>query len=687
MKDGVEPVARPTIVPGKDDFIPKVPKEGVNKKHPLHFIAGLTHYLIVGIPFAVLGAVYYFLGLEIFAVCLAGSVYRLYRVVLNNSGGGTDGPELDNWTIKTGVKEAIKKRVAVIGAGASGLTATKSLLEEGHDVNCYDTDKEIGGVFENGFWPGGCLTSSPYVTAYSDFEPPKDKGGKEHWNHYTKEEYVDYLRGYVNEFGFRENLCLGKRVLHAQQKEEGGKIVFYLQVQDVTDGTVVVDGPFDHIAVTTGLNSNPRVDDRLPGFKGFTGKVLHSTHFANAKTFDDAFKDVSGKTVVTIGLGESMADILGAMCDRLTVPPKRCVASVRSGAFVIPRINPLTGLNNDFDTIRLRYALPKVSHNFAFNICTYLSNLFPRKQCPESEAKFYLFRNIRKNGPARTIATKSAKFIPAVVRGDLELKRGISKIEGSNVHFTDGSVVENVDVLVYGCGFKAPVFPFFDEETFKPSGLSPPCSCATRRFLRMFEPNLGDSVGFIGYGRPLIGTIPTVSEIQGRLFAQVVSGKRALPSEAVMKKKAEKDRAKWKKEFQPWNPNWEGLVNWIPYMDSIAQEVGCRPKRTWMLTKPILANKLVTGPMTTFHYRLTGPHAKFDMAREVIMRIPYSGRGVDAVFFYALHWIESLFTWPLTLVYDFVYFPMAWLYLLISSPCRRTYKLKAPMMSESKKMV
>mmetsp|Transcript_54451 Transcript_54451/g.129766 ORF Transcript_54451/g.129766 Transcript_54451/m.129766 type:complete len:683 (-) Transcript_54451:257-2305(-) len=616
----------------------------------------LVHYSVLAAPIVPLGLLYKHGGVVPALTCALGALYRVYRVILNQSVDSCT--EFTRRTLRG--SRGVKKCVCVIGAGPSGLPTTKELLDEGHDVVTFEAESEIGGVFQNKFWAGGQLTSSPYVTAYSDFEPPRSSEGQEHWLHYYKEEYVQYMRDYAAHFGLGLALQMGKKVEKIEHRrcKESGVCKFFCNVRHVESGLTEEYGPFDHLAVCTGRSDIPNVDTNIPGFHSFTGKVMHTMDFSSAPSVDDAFKDVAGKRVVTVGLGESMADILGLMCDDMSIPPSKLVASVRSGAWVIPRINPLTGLNNDFDTTRIRYSLPRVVHNATVIVCSYLSYWFPRRPNAEAEVNFKLFQGIRHFAPCHTFATKSARFVKAAAAGKLHLKEGIAKIDKKAVHFQDGSVVEDVDVILFGSGYKPPKFSFFSEDTFKESDYKPSCPCASEKFLRIFDAGLGDLIGYIGYARPLIGTIPTISEMQARLFAQVVSGNRRLPSEAKMHQEAMADRTKQERAFKKYNNcSWHGLVDWIPYMDSLAEEIGCRPKRSWLLTRPSLGFKLVAGPMSTFHYRLTGPGAKPQMAEDVIRRIPFSGRGVDTLFFLALHFTESLFNWPFLIAYDFGYYP------------------------------
>lgn len=59
-------------------------------------------------------------------------------------------------------------------------------------------------------------------------------------------------------------------------------------------------------------------------------------------------------------------------------------------------------------------------------------------------------------------------------------------------------------------------------------------------------------------------------------------------------------------------------VDYIPYMDSIAQEVGVRPNLLWLfLTDPGLGWRVLFGPTTPYQFRLCGP-GRWDGARQAI---------------------------------------------------------------------
>ena len=70
----------------------------------------------------------------------------------------------------------MRKHIAVIGAGLSGITTIKQLVDEGHVVRCFEKSDNLGGVFSNGqIYDDLHLTISNYFMAYSDFIPENER--------------------------------------------------------------------------------------------------------------------------------------------------------------------------------------------------------------------------------------------------------------------------------------------------------------------------------------------------------------------------------------------------------------------------------------------------------------------------------------------------------------------------------
>jgi len=632
---------------------------GVAFKKIFFWLPKAVHWLVVFSPLAIVFAFNEIVGPEFAAVCVIGAALYLSRTMLTPYNDYKNA--LSTAVLTTKGKKGMAKRVAVIGSGPAGLVTAKECLEAGHKVTTYDSAEKVGGEFANRFWPGGKLTSSPYVTCFSDFEPKHLECGNPNWLHKTKEEYVEYLEEYATHFKVTDTLHLQEAVTKVSMKKlPDEEPTFNITVESWKDGkkTTRTDGPYDHVAFCIGGNRDVYIPN-VPGleeFKKLGGDVFHSADFGEKKSVSEAFSWCANKRIVGLGMGESMADIYGILLDEMPVPPKDCYVAIRSGSWVIPRVNPLNGLVNDWDSTRLRYAMPKWAHNFAVTMCGFLNDYFALSDNKERSLRYKLMTTIPGAKPVYKPATKSNRFISVIAREKAKLLHaGIEKFEGKTVYFTDGTVLKDVDSVIFGTGFQK-YDPFATNMKFE--GGAAPDICPCGRYLRVFDPCFGSTVGFIGMGiRPLVGSIPTVAEIQARVFAAVVSGERVLPPTDLMIDRINVDRELSFKEFGPDNQNalsssngWKSVTNWIPFMDTCAREIGANPSPWWLLFRPFLALKIMYGPMSVMHYRMRGIGAKPDVAKRVIKKLPIGTRIADMMFYTSIHWSLALIKWPLMVI-------------------------------------
>merc|ERR1719188_2362452 len=107
-------------------------------------------------------------------------------------------------------------RVCVIGAGAAGLTTIKQLKDVNiTNVDCFEKEKDIGGIFnygteKNGVYDNCVLTISNYLMAFSDMPPT---GHRYHWHH---SEYKNYLLQYARRYDLRRHIHFGTSVLRLE---------------------------------------------------------------------------------------------------------------------------------------------------------------------------------------------------------------------------------------------------------------------------------------------------------------------------------------------------------------------------------------------------------------------------------------------------------------------------------------
>src|SRR3954469_2069636 len=103
-------------------------------------------------------------------------------------------------------------RIAVIGAGPSGLVAAKHALEAGFDVTVFEAGDALGGQWhtpapDTGVWAGMRTDTSRAMTAFSDFPAPG-----EHPLHPSADQIQAYLGAYAHAFGLERRIRFGTPV-------------------------------------------------------------------------------------------------------------------------------------------------------------------------------------------------------------------------------------------------------------------------------------------------------------------------------------------------------------------------------------------------------------------------------------------------------------------------------------------
>ena len=161
-------------------------------------------------------------------------------------------------------------RVCVVGAGSSGLAATKNLLEYGFAVDAYERAGEVGGN-----WNFGAPTSRVYAsthtisskpfTQYPDFPMPDDLPDYPHHS-----QLLDYFRAYARHFELERHIRFGHDVVRAVPAGAGWEVTV------AEPGGGEVTRSYDALVAANGHNWNPKWPEH-PG--EFSGEVLHSADY------------------------------------------------------------------------------------------------------------------------------------------------------------------------------------------------------------------------------------------------------------------------------------------------------------------------------------------------------------------------------------------------------------------------
>ncbi|XP_068566522.1 flavin-containing monooxygenase 5-like [Cebidichthys violaceus] len=487
------------------------------------------------------------------------------------------------------------QKVAVIGAGVSGLTSIKACLDEGLEPSCFESSRDIGGLwrFKEEPEPGRAniyqsviINSSKEMMSLSDFPPPAELPNNMHHS-----EVLLYLRLYAQAFRLLPHIRFKTSVVSVRQTTDFAATGRWEVETERRDGRREA-AVFDAVMVCSGHFTQPHLPlTDFPGIESFDGRYFHSWDYRNAE-------GLQGKRVVVIGIGNSGGDI----AVDISRVAEKVFLSTRSGAWVVSRLGQ-GGLPAD---------LVQVSRVGAM-----MQKLFPSWTNRTVEKKLdeafdhRLYGLKPKHGFFAQIPLVNDDLPARILSGRVQVKPNVKEFCGSRVVLVDGSVIDKVDVVVFATGYNYS-FPFL------PSALQAKCGFRLRLYKHVFPPALTEPtlavVGFI-HG---FGAINPLAEMQARWATRVFKGLSTLPSEETMMKEIEKDTEAMHQRYTCSERN-PLHVDYIPYMDSMAEQVGVKPNIPWLLlTDPRLALQVLLGPCTSYQYRLTGP-GQWAGARQAIL--------------------------------------------------------------------
>jgi trimethylamine monooxygenase len=216
----------------------------------------------------------------------------------------------------------MKKRIAVIGAGPSGLAQLRAFASAAKDgteipeIVCFEKQKNWGGLW-NYSWRTGLdeygepVHNSMYRYLWSN--GPKeglefaDYSFEEHFgkqiaSYPPRAVLFDYIEGRVKKAGVRPWIRFSTAVRFVTWDAATRK--FTVTVQDLPNDRSYQE-EFDHVVVASGHFSTPNAPE-FPGFEGFNGRILHAHDFRDAREF-------AGKDILIVGTSYSAEDI-GSQC-------------------------------------------------------------------------------------------------------------------------------------------------------------------------------------------------------------------------------------------------------------------------------------------------------------------------------------------------------------------------------------
>jgi glycine/D-amino acid oxidase-like deaminating enzyme len=417
-------------------------------------------------------------------------------------------------------------RCCVIGAGPSGITAAKHLLQVGLlDVVVYDRGRRVGGnwVFDPGPSPSSVfetthIISSKALSQYSDF--PWPPGQADYPGH---RELQAYFEGYARCFGVLPRIRFGSEVARVEPDGEGWRVT-------LEDGTVE---SFDFVLVANGHHWDPR----MPEYPGrFTGELIHSHAFKSAAPYRD-------RRVLVIGGGNSACDI--------AVETSRVSAftaiSMRRGYYFVPKF--LFGLPSDVLHSKLTFIPRPLRARLLDLVLRVLNGSWERYGLPRPDHRFLSSHPV-----------VNSELLYFIRHGEIHPRPDVARFDGSTVHFVDGRA-EEYQAVIAATGFRIS-FPFLDPALVEFSNGPVPL------YLRCFHPRL-KSLFFIGLLQP-IGCVWPLAELQGQLVANAIVGRYRLPADLESRIAAETRTTQ--RTFMP-TPRHSTEVDYQPFRKALLDQI------------------------------------------------------------------------------------------------------------------
>uniref|UniRef100_A0A8C6YS88 Flavin-containing monooxygenase n=1 Tax=Nothoprocta perdicaria TaxID=30464 RepID=A0A8C6YS88_NOTPE len=457
------------------------------------------------------------------------------------------------------------RRVAVIGAGASGLASIKCCLDEGLEPTCFEQSEDIGGLWcydtvdckRTSVYRSVITNTSKEMSCFSDFPFPDNFP-----NFLPHHRLLEYFRMYARHFGLLQHIRFQTTVCSVRKRPDFSTSGQWDVVTETKTGWE--SHVFDAVMICTGRYQEPLLP--LASFPGletrFRGRYLHSKEYRDTEGFQ-------GKRVLVVGLGNSGGDV--------AVELSRAAAKVRprSSTWVVSRIS---------------------SHGFPLDMVTRTRLIyFLEWLLPSAIMKRIRFGNTAFLDSSRT------KLPFCLLSGTVVLKPAVKEFTESSAIFEDGTK-ENVDVVIFttGYGFS---FPFLEDSVR--SLFQESCSLYKSIFPPQLEKPTLAIIGLI----QLMGSVMVGAEMQARWVTSIFAGFNKLPP--ISRMMADISRKK------------QQLVNmrmgFVSYLDDIASRTGVKPNVPWLLlSDPRLGLAVAFGPCSPYQYRLRG-RGRWSGARGAIL--------------------------------------------------------------------
>lgn len=419
-------------------------------------------------------------------------------------------------------------RIAVIGAGCSGITAVKNLLQAGlNNVVCFEKNNQLGGnwiyspdLSHSSVFETTHIISSKKLSQFSDFPMPDD-----YPDYPSHQQLHQYFTNYATHFDVIKYIKFNTEVLEASlTKDKKWKL-------DLNNNNSEI---FDYLLIANGHHWDPL----LPKYKGnFTGQFIHSHQFKNNKPF-------TNKKILVIGGGNSACDC-AVECSRVA---QLTDISMRRGYYIVPKFmfwgQPADVLYEKMLQLPkwLRIKILSVAYKLMVGDMTNYGLQKPKHKILQAHP------------------TLNSELLYMLRHGKVKARKDIARFNGNTVFFADNTQ-QNYDTIIACTGYKIS-FPFFKTNIIDFSKGAVPL------YLHVFHP-LYQNLFFIGLVQPM-GCIWPLAEAQSKLVANTILQNYKLPVD--MLRRIKKNIKNIRQSYQK-TPRHYCEVDFHEYLKDVQQQI------------------------------------------------------------------------------------------------------------------
>lgn len=337
-------------------------------------------------------------------------------------------------------------RIAIIGAGMSGIAAVVKLRKAGYtDLTVFEKANRVGGTWRENTYPGlSCDVPSRWYSFSFNL--------KHDWNYRYSygPEIQQYMEETAEKFGVNAAVRFNTPVAAITWVSPHWTLV-------TADGETLI---FDIVISATGVLHHPAFPD-IEGLGSFCGDSFHTARW-------DHSVDLKGKRVGIIGTGSTAAQVVAAITDKVG----EMHVFQRTPQWMAPL--PQKKYSNGWKRVMKTFPfLQRIGFHFYFQLMlrTFAAATIGNKPM-QRLLSWLCLRNLEKNVADPALRAKltpdyqaackrlifCSEFYPAISRDNAHLvTEPIKRITPQGVQTADGKLHE-LDVLILATGFDPSAF-------------------------------------------------------------------------------------------------------------------------------------------------------------------------------------------------------------------------------------